>query len=260
MKLITLTILLISLNACNSSKKSVEQNKVVQQNEQQTMLTGTYHINLVEGLSKITSNVEISFNEKDHTVSGFSGCNRFSGTYKVAAESLSLGPLATTRKMCPNMQEENAVLEALQQVDSYRMENETLTLQKGEKTLVTASKVNTEQNPYTIEYSALTRGMQKYYTVKGNSITLKSSATQKRNQKKLTEPELEKLVRMVSQLNLEELATLEAPSNKRASDGAAIGTLKIMYNGKTYISAPFDDGNPNSKIADVVNYITSSVQ
>ncbi len=43
---------------------------------------------------------DIGFGE-DGTVSGFAGCNTFTGTYTVDGSALHLGPLATTRIACP---------------------------------------------------------------------------------------------------------------------------------------------------------------
>lgn len=39
--------------------------------------------------------------DSDGQVSGTGGCNRYSGTYDLAGDTLSFGPLAFTRKACP---------------------------------------------------------------------------------------------------------------------------------------------------------------
>ncbi|HDR9796272.1 TPA: META domain-containing protein, partial [Burkholderia cepacia ATCC 25416] len=52
--------------------------------------------------------------------SGFSGCNRYMGTYAIKNGLLSFGPLAGTRMACPNTlggQLERAYLDALAHVD-----------------------------------------------------------------------------------------------------------------------------------------------
>jgi heat shock protein HslJ len=48
-------------------------------------------------------------------VSGFSGCNRFTGSYMLRRGELTFGPLATTRRACPSPAEnlESAYLGAL---------------------------------------------------------------------------------------------------------------------------------------------------
>lgn len=40
----------------------------------------------------------------DGTVSGFAGCNRFTGSYETDGKTLSVGPLAVTRMLCPPAQ------------------------------------------------------------------------------------------------------------------------------------------------------------
>lgn len=52
----------------------------------------------------------------DGSVTGSGGCNRFNGSYTRTGDTLSIGPLATTRIACaqPIMDQENAYLAALQ--------------------------------------------------------------------------------------------------------------------------------------------------
>jgi heat shock protein HslJ len=55
------------------------------------------------------------------TVSGSSGCNTYRGQYAIDGPSLTLGPLITTRKACPEpiMTGETAYLAALEGVDRW---------------------------------------------------------------------------------------------------------------------------------------------
>jgi len=57
----------------------------------------------------------------ENQVSGFAGCNNFTGTYEASSDgSLSIGPLATTRMACSQaMDIENAYLSALQNLQSF---------------------------------------------------------------------------------------------------------------------------------------------
>lgn len=66
--------------------------------------------------------------EKEKRAEGFAGCNRFSGKFDAEGGAVRIGPLATTRMMCPKMGEENAFLDALRSVDGYRIEADTLLL------------------------------------------------------------------------------------------------------------------------------------
>jgi len=62
----------------------------------------------------------VSINGDKTRISGFSGCNRFSGELKVEGLSLSLGPLAGTRMACAQGGAlEERFLRVLGQVDHY---------------------------------------------------------------------------------------------------------------------------------------------
>lgn len=57
---------------------------------------------------------------------GSGGCNNFFGNYDLNGTQLKIGPLASTKKACPNLREEQAFLKALQ--DSRRIEATHLSL------------------------------------------------------------------------------------------------------------------------------------
>lgn len=58
-------------------------------------------------------------------VIGHGGCNRFFGTYNQEGDALTFGPLASTKMACPNLQQEQAFLSALQsarQIEATHMQ------------------------------------------------------------------------------------------------------------------------------------------
>jgi heat shock protein HslJ len=73
----------------------------------------------------------VQFKEKD--VSGFSGCNRFRGSFTFAAGTLTFGPLATTRMACPpgKMETERKVLQILEATKAAEASHKTLSLKDG---------------------------------------------------------------------------------------------------------------------------------
>lgn len=73
----------------------------------------------------------IQFREKD--VSGFSGCNRFFGSYSFVGGALTFGPLVTTRMACPpdEMDTERKILQLLEAVKSATATHTVLTLNDG---------------------------------------------------------------------------------------------------------------------------------
>lgn len=70
--------------------------------------------------------------DREGRVSGSAGCNRFTGTYELAPEGgIRLGPLATTRKLCPDpevMALEQEYLAALQRAAVVELSGERLGL------------------------------------------------------------------------------------------------------------------------------------
>lgn len=77
----------------------------------------------------------------DGRVTGQSGCNRFSGTYSLTGEGLTLGPLMTTRMACaePAASVESAILAALQSVSRFDLDDAgALVLMAGDQPVLTA--------------------------------------------------------------------------------------------------------------------------
>ena len=66
--------------------------------------------------------------DSDGKVHGNAGCNGLNGNYQHDDNSLSFGPIATTRKACPDMEGEQAFLQALKAASGYRIDGELLTL------------------------------------------------------------------------------------------------------------------------------------
>jgi len=70
--------------------------------------------------------------------SGFGGCNRFSGGYKLDGDSISIGPLAGTMMACEEakMAAEAAYLPALEAADAWTIDGDELVLSSdGRETL-----------------------------------------------------------------------------------------------------------------------------
>lgn len=66
---------------------------------------------------------------EENRVAGSTGCNRLAGSYQLQSESLSFGPLVTTRMACLEGGEtEQAFLAALEATATWQIEGQTLTL------------------------------------------------------------------------------------------------------------------------------------
>lgn len=113
-----------------------------------------------------------------------------------------------------------------------------------------------------IEYEANTRGFYQKITIQQQTVTVSKSRDGKDHPKpeKISDKDWKELITAFNEINLEELETLKAPTEKRFYDGAAIGNLKVNYKGKEYATSGFDHGVPPVEIAQFVNKILSLVK
>ena len=87
--------------------------------------------------------LDIELLAADMRVGGFSGCNRYSGSYSLAGEAeqgsaLTFGPMAGTMMACAEGAElERAYLQMLGQVTAYRLQGDTLSLLAGAEVVAT---------------------------------------------------------------------------------------------------------------------------
>ena len=98
-----------------------------------TALEGAWAIRTVKGaaLGETEKTPMLQFTLAEHRVHGNAGCNVINGTFELDPKNpsaLTFGPMITTMMACPNMEAETAVLQALAQVQSFRVEGETLYL------------------------------------------------------------------------------------------------------------------------------------
>ena len=115
--------------------------------------------------------------------------------------------------------------------------------------LIHCTSSQEEKSLKSIEYSASTRG---------SSITIKVGSTQltyNHTVKGVTAIQWEKLTELVSQINLNNISELEAPSNDRYRDAALAASIKLYYQDKEYESAQFDHGNPPKELSNLVNEV-----
>lgn len=86
----------------------------------------------------VPEDVLITAQFQDGRLTGSAGCNRYTTTYTATENQLTLGPLATTRKLCaePTMMQEQTYLSLLAQVTAYRATDSSLELKTSEGTLL----------------------------------------------------------------------------------------------------------------------------
>jgi heat shock protein HslJ len=83
----------------------------------------------------------------DGKVSGSAGCNRYSGTYTVSGNSITISSsMATTMMMCDEsvMEQESAYLKALAEAKTYAVKGDQLTLTGADKTSLAIYKAQSQ--------------------------------------------------------------------------------------------------------------------
>ena len=110
-----------------------------------------------------------------------------------------------------------------------------------------------------IEYVANTRGFYQKILIQNGVVTVLRDREGNDNPTptKLSENDKKELLAGFQEIELDEMANLKSPTEKRFYDGAAIAYLKITYKEKTYESAHFDHGNPPVEIEKLVTKVTS---
>ena len=113
-----------------------------------------------------------------------------------------------------------------------------------------------------IEYSANTRGFYQKIVIQKQTIMVSRDRKGADNPQaeKISDADWKVLIAAFSEINLEELPNLKAPTEKRFYDGAAIGELRVTYKGKEYHTSGFDHGVPPVEIEQLVNKILSLVK
>ena len=109
-----------------------------------------------------------------------------------------------------------------------------------------------------IEYSASTRGYSHVTTIKNQEITIETNSRGSKSTQtgKISAADWKILIAEFQKLKLDNIKDLVAPSDKRATDAAAFGQLKITHQEKEFTSNDFDNGNPPPDIAKFTNKVT----
>ena len=117
--IITLVTLLILTVSCAETQQVLETAGRVQ-------LDGTYNITALEG--ETVNGQTIVFSGLTKRVSGDAGCNTYFADYTLNNLSLNIGEIGSTRKSCPDMNDEDKLFDVLRRVASYNKNDGVLTL------------------------------------------------------------------------------------------------------------------------------------
>lgn len=224
-----------------------------------TQLNGLYHINNLNDKDVSSFKLNITFNDSTKQIAGFSGCNRFFGSYTLENNTLKIGSLASTRMLCNDEanQMETQLLQALEKVNSFSLKNNTLQLSSDNNIVLEASKEKSLKQLTSIEYTTSSRGSYQKIVANKTGISKSKKKGKIAAAKAYDISKWNALLHILEATPLETIPNLEAPSKDFQFDGAAISRLKIISNGKTYETAPFDHGNPPKDIAELIKELVS---
>ncbi|KGJ87739.1 META domain-containing protein [Colwellia psychrerythraea] len=93
-------------------------------------LSGSWLVQSIKNKPVISqSSARLTFDQKNK-LSGSASCNNISTSYSLQNNSISIGPIATTRKMClpALMQQESLLLQALGKVKRFQLNNDQLSM------------------------------------------------------------------------------------------------------------------------------------
>lgn len=259
MRYLFLLVTICTMASCcaskNDSKKDGMGNDIVK----------TYAITQLFNDVVVDDNVTLTLNFKDKTLSGYSGCNNFSGSFTQENNTIKIGPLASTKKMCPDISSEDMLFKALANTEKINMNTGKLELANSSgESLLKASAIEEVQNKsqddkITYEYKAISRGF--YLTIYVSNIDdmllVTTHPDMKPSRQTYSQEEWNKLAAEMNKLDLKNLQNIEAPSKAHQYDGAANANLKITLNENIHQTVVFDHGNPPEEIKELVNTLIS---
>lgn len=245
--------------------KIISKVQTVQESQNQIVapksLDGDWKMTLLEGFENNTG-AEPSFSIKDGKISGDNGCNTFGGQVSIHENGMfKVSDLISTKMFCVETAGlEMKFMDALRKAEKYTLDGDALYLYDANNDLLVlmnkkiAEKMSVLQaDNYVIKYNIGTRGYNREWTYDGKAIQVKQSRPeQKENTITISEKDQKSIYKLLEGLDLEKLETLEAPSTKHQFDGAKVANLSFTIGDRTYSVPPFDHGNPNSYIKNLV--------
>lgn len=120
-----------------------------------------------------------------------------------------------------------------------------------------AGQKKTDESFQKIEYKAYSRGFYQMISAENQQILVSKNRNEKPIAYPISETDWKSLLLTLQKMDLETLSQLQAPSQKRFYDGAAIASLKITKQGKSYESQSFDHGFPPTELKNCMDILLS---
>lgn len=122
--------------------------------------------------------------------------------------------------------------------------------------LDTCSQETLQSENIVITYEAASRGGYTFVSINSDSLVKQTSRVpESKSATKTGQKNWNKLMGHLQKLSVENLSSLQPPSEKRLYDGAAHATLTIVKNGTAYATQSFDHDQPPKEIEALVKAI-----
>jgi hypothetical protein len=128
--------------------------------------------------------------------------------------------------------------------------------ESGKKPTAEAAKIESVAGLKSIAWSAYTRGKQELISVTETNLVVSENGTVIK-EKKITTEDWKLLSNVVKNIPLNEIANLEAPSQKRFVDADLASKIEINTNSASFTSSEFDKTQPPKTLAPLINKIKS---
>ncbi|MDT7827532.1 META domain-containing protein [Pricia sp. S334] len=139
-KFATLAAIALTMVSCTTTKKMNQQSTDDKTMASNDITNSTWQLVRLEGDTIDQSNhdgekVRFILNASGQTVTGYSGCNFFSGTYSLqSGNRIEFSQIASTRMACPDAEiNEQGVLEVFNLADNYTLNGDQLMLNVGKR-------------------------------------------------------------------------------------------------------------------------------
>lgn len=108
-----------------------------------------------------------------------------------------------------------------------------------------------------LKYEFYSRGIYKKILINNQLISVynKRDLLKPSSEKQISSANWEQLSKLVSNLNLQAIATYKDPTQKRFYDGAPIAVFVVQFQNKEYETTTFDHGDPPSELKEIIDKI-----
>ena len=261
--LLSLFMLLTTLNSCDSSKKAIENSDKMQQS-----LSGTYYITQLGDTDVSANKMVISFDDATNRISGYAACNNFFGSYETENNTITFGNVGSTKKMCQKdlMAFESQFLKSLNSVNSFSIEDSGISFSENDQVLIhgipkvmdSKKDALNSSDKTTVTYKASSRNLFDLVIISKSEILIyKDRNIQKANKFENKTKDWKAIQQLIDDLDLKSINDLIPPSKDFQFDGAPHASLTIKIEDVEYRVPTFDHGNPPQAIEALVNKVLS---